>query len=87
MKTTKEKRDYMASYESTPAEIKKREARNKARAHAIKAGTAAVGDGTQVDHIKRLAKGGSATDANTRVVATSVNEGWRKGKKGYDNGK
>jgi hypothetical protein len=87
MKTTKEKRDYMAKYEETPVEIKKREARNLARAHAEKAGKVTKGDGLEVDHKVRLARGGSTADANTRVVPQATNRAWRKGKVGYDSGK
>lgn len=84
MKSTPEKKAYMSKYENTPKEIKKREERNVARAHAIKAGNAKKGDGTEVDHIKRLAKGGKNVESNERVVPASENRAWRKGKKGYD---
>jgi hypothetical protein len=84
LKTTAEKRAYMAQYQKSPEEIKKREERNLARAHAIKEGKVKKGDGLEIDHKKRLAKGGANTEANERVVPTSVNRAWRKGKKGYD---
>ena len=77
-KTSKTKLAYQADRQKTPAEVKARVARNKARRHAIAAGKASVGDGTQVDHIKPLNKGGSTKDSNTRVVSTAKNEGWRK---------
>jgi hypothetical protein len=82
-KSSKTKLEYMAAYQDTPENIKKREARNTARRHAIKAGKAAVGDGKQVDHIKPLGAGGSTKDSNTRVISTARNEGWRKGESGY----
>ena len=78
MKTTIKKREYMAKYEETPANIKKREERNKARRHAEKAGKVHKGDGLEVDHVQMLAKGGAGTDANTRVVTAAKNRGWRK---------
>jgi hypothetical protein len=36
------------------------------------------GDGMDVHHVKPLAKGGSATKSNTRVVSQKKNRGWRK---------
>ena len=84
MKTTKEKRAYMATYQDTPENIKKREERNLARQHALKEGVAKKGDGTEVDHIKPLRKGGKNVKSNTRVIPAEVNRAWRKGKKGYD---
>jgi hypothetical protein len=84
MKSSKEKLAYMAKYENTPEEIKKREERNLARAHAMKAGKVKKGDGLEVDHKKRLAKGGKNVESNERVVPASENRAWRKGKKGYD---
>jgi hypothetical protein len=83
-KSTKEKLSYMKQYESSPKEIKKREERNLARQHALKEGKAHKGDGTEVDHIKPLRKGGKNVAENTRVIPASVNRAWRKGKKGYD---
>ena len=77
-KTSKTKLAYQAERQKKPAEVKARVARNKARRHAIAAGKASVGDGTQIDHIKPLNKGGSTKDSNTRVVSTAKNEGWRK---------
>ena len=53
--------------DKTPAEKKKRAARNKARNAAIKKGTAKKGDGKDVDHKKPLSKGGSKALSNTRV--------------------
>lgn len=82
-KSTKKKLDYMTKYENSPEEIKKREARNLARQHALKSGKAKKGDGTQVDHIKPLGAGGSTSDSNTRVISRKRNEGWRKGESGY----
>lgn len=61
-------------------EVRRRVARNKARRHAIADGKAKVGDGTNLDHIKPLAKGGSTNPSNTRVVSEAKNCGWRKEK-------
>ena len=83
MKTTLAKRKYMAQYEESPEEIKKREARNKARYQAEKLGKVHKGDGKQVDHMKPLGSGGSSDVSNTRVISTKRNEGWRKGESGY----
>ena len=46
------------AYEDTPAQVKNREERNKARAHLMKEGTVSKGDGKDVDHIKPLSKAG-----------------------------
>lgn len=78
MKTTKAKRDYMAAYQKTPENVEKRVDRNRARRHAIAAGKAHVGDGTEVDHKVPLAKGGSGKDSNTRILSASENRAWRK---------
>lgn len=78
MKTTAKKRAYMASYQKTPENVEKRVDRNRARRHAIAAGKAHVGDGTEVDHKVPLGKGGSDKDSNTRVVNASENRAWRK---------
>ena len=75
-KTTKKKRDYIREnkiYKSKPEQIKLRSARNKARRQAIKEGRAKVGDGTSVEHIKPLSKGGKNTRKNTKVVSFADN--------------
>lgn len=88
MKTTAKKRKYMAGYEDTPEEIKKREERNRARYQAEKKGLVSKGDNKQVDHKKMLVEGGSGDIANTRVVSTKTNEGWRNEHPGaYGKGK
>ena len=68
-------RDYKKEneYKSTPDQIKKRVARNKARQQAIKEGKASVGDGTSVEHIKPLSKGGKNTAKNTKIVSFADN--------------
>ncbi|MDE2102745.1 MAG: HNH endonuclease [Patescibacteria group bacterium] len=83
MKTTPTKRKYMAQYEETPANIKKREERNKARYDLEQEGKVKKGDGKEVDHIKPLGAGGRNTPANQRVISAKENRGWRKGESGY----
>ena len=76
-KSSPAKLAYMKEYQKKPENVEKRVDRNRARRHAIAAGKAHVGDGTQVDHKVPLDKGGSSKDSNTRVVSTKFNEGWR----------
>ena len=75
MKSSKVKLAYQAEYQKSPEEIKKREARNRARYAALKAGKVHKGDKLEVDHIKPLAKGGSTELSNTRVVSEKKNAG------------
>jgi|TARA_R110000744_G_scaffold113342_6_gene212403 ribosomal protein S17 len=65
----KENRDY----KSKPDQIEKRVKRNKLRKKAIKEGRAKVGDGTSVEHIKPLSKGGSDSPKNTKIVSFEDN--------------
>lgn len=83
MKSSKAKLEYQAERQKSPAEVKKRVARNKARRHAIAAGKAKVGDGKEIGHKVALSNGGAATDANTKVQSAKSNRGWRKGKSSY----
>ena len=50
--------------------------RNKARRQAIKTGKAKVGDGTSVEHIKPLSKGGKSTLSNTKIVSFADNSSY-----------
>ena len=77
-KSSEAKLKYMAEYQKSPEEVKKREARNRARYAELKKGTVHVGDKKEVDHKKMLDKGGSGTPGNTRVVSEAENAGWRK---------
>jgi ribosomal protein S17 len=61
------------AYNATEAEKSKRVARNRARRAAIKSGKAKVGDGTEVDHIRPLSKGGSTAASNTRLIKKATN--------------
>lgn len=83
-KTSKAKLEYMAEYQKSPKEVKKRVMRNQARADAMKAGVVHKGDGKEIDHKKMLDAGGSNTKSNLRVVDAETNRGWRKDhKKAY----
>lgn len=77
-KTPKHILEKKAEYNRRPDVQDKRVEQNKARRRAIREGDAKVGDGTHVDHIKPLDKGGSNDKSNTRVVKASENQGWRK---------
>lgn len=76
-KSSAEKLAYNTKYESSPEQVKKREARNRARALEMKAGKVKKGDGKEVDHIKMLDAGGKNSKKNLRVVPASVNRSWR----------
>jgi len=73
-------RDYKKEYRDfhgTPAQIRRRAARNKARSLlGLK-----QGDGKEVDHKTPLSKGGGSGKKNLRVVSRSTNR-----KKGASNG-
>jgi hypothetical protein len=83
MKDTAGKKAYDTKYESSPQQVKNREERNLARAHAEKEGKVRKGDGLDVDHKKPLATGGSNKPSNQRVVSEKENRGWRKGSASY----
>ncbi len=74
---------YQKAYNARPAEIKRRAARNAARAKLMKAGKVRKGDGRDVDHRAPLSRGGGNGAANLRVQGQRANRGWRKGKSGY----
>jgi hypothetical protein len=87
-KSSKKELETKAAYNKEPAVQAKRVEQNRARRHAIAAGKAHVGDGTNVDHIKPLGEGGSGKDSNTRVVGEKFNKGWRDRQPGmYGKGK
>lgn len=77
-------RDYAQEnkYKSTPSQIAKRVARNKARRQALAKGTVHKGDNKEVDHITPLSKGGSNTPSNLRVVSASSNDSFRRNSAG-----
>ncbi len=69
------------NYHSKPEQKKNRAQRNAARALVEKT----VGDlpSTQeVDHKRRIAKGGTNAKSNLAVVPRAKNRAWRKGQKG-----
>ena len=68
------KRDYKkeTAYENTPAQVKRRVARNAARRKAEKAGTVRKGDGKEVDHVGSH-RTGSLSDVPTKVVSKAAN--------------
>lgn len=72
----KEPRDYKAEnkqYHSKPAVKERRVERNKVRREALREGRVSKGDGTHIDHIKPLTKGGSNGKSNIRVVKAKTN--------------
>jgi hypothetical protein len=66
------------AYEDTPAQVKNREERNKARAHLTKEGRVSKGDGKDVDHIKPLSKGGTSNKSNLKVKSASANRSFSR---------
>lgn len=82
-KSSPQKLAYMKAYESTPEQIKRREARNRARYQALKAGKVKKGDGKDVAHITALDSGGTGDLKNTKIESAKANRDWRKGTKGY----
>lgn len=59
-------------YENRPEQVKRRMARNRARAKAIKEGRARKGDGKELDHVGSH-RTGSLDNVPTRVVSRSAN--------------
>jgi hypothetical protein len=76
------KKEY-ANYHAKPEQKKKRALCNAARREYEKAHGDLPKD-VDVDHKRRLAKGGSNSPDNLRAVPESKNTAWRKGKRGYD---
>lgn len=64
---------YDKAYQKKESQVSNRVKRNKARADAIKSGTAKRGDNKDVDHKKPLSKGGSNAKSNRRVISRSAN--------------
>ncbi len=73
------KKEY-ANYQGTSEQIKKRTERNKARSIMVKEGKAHKGDGKDCDHKKPLAKGGSNSRSNLRMVSKSKNRSFPRTK-------
>jgi hypothetical protein len=75
------KRPYKHEYEDyqgKPEQIKKRAARNAARAELMKDGKVHKGDGQDVDHIKPLSKGGASSKKNLRVKSAGDNRSFSR---------
>jgi hypothetical protein len=60
------------AYENSPQQVKRREARNRARASAVKRGAAHKGDGKEVDHLG-FHRTGSLDHVPTAVVSKHAN--------------
>jgi hypothetical protein len=74
-------KDEYAKYQGRPEQIKKRDARNKARAdYERKHG--ALPASVDVDHRVPLAKGGSSDPANLRAVPRAKNRSFARTAKG-----
>jgi hypothetical protein len=69
------------NYHSKPKQKANRAKRNAARKTMEKAGKVKKGDGKDVDHKKKLSKGGSNKKSNLRVKSKSANRA-DNGKKG-----
>ncbi len=60
------------AYENRPSQVKRREARNRARRKALKAGRVHKGDNKEVDHLG-YHRTGSLNRVPTRVVSMHAN--------------
>ena len=67
-------RDYKkeTAYENTPAQVKRRVARNRARRKAEQAGKVHKGDGRELDHVG-YHRTGSLDNVPTKVVSKKAN--------------
>lgn len=61
------------TYQRRPNQLRNRAARARARYALEKEGKVSKGDGKEVDHIRKLSKGGSNDRSNLRVVSRRVN--------------
>lgn len=68
------KRNYAkeTAYENSPAQVKRREARNAARRKAMRQGRVHKGDGLELDHVG-FHRRGSLAHVPTRVVSRHAN--------------
>lgn len=60
------------AYEDSPAQVKRREARNRARAKAERSGKVHKGDGKELDHVGSH-RTGSLDKVPTKVVSRHAN--------------
>ena len=70
------------AYEEAPAQIKRREARNRARRKALKAGTVRKGDNKELDHVG-FHPTGSLDHVRVRAVSRHANRVRQPPHKGY----
>lgn len=61
-----------AAYEDNPSQVRRREARNKARGKALRKGKVHKGDGMELDHVGYHVSG-SLDNVPTRVVSRTAN--------------
>jgi hypothetical protein len=77
------KRDYKQErLNETPARKKARVMRNEARQMMIKKGSAKVGDGKDVGHIKAISKGGKTTLTNLAMQTPTSNRSFKRNSSG-----
>jgi hypothetical protein len=82
---TNGKRDYKKEYKAyhgTAEQRANRSERTVARNKANADGITKKGDGTNLDHIKPLSKGGTSSRSNLRVVSESKNKSFSRNKDG-----
>lgn len=65
-------------YQGTPEQKRNRAQRNKARRMLEREGIVHKGDGKDVDHKTPLAKGGSTTRSNLKVVPKKTNRSFAR---------
>lgn len=70
------------AWENSPKQVKRREARNKARRDALKRGSVHKGDGKELDHVGYHPTG-SLDNVPTKVVSRSANRKRQPPHKGY----
>jgi hypothetical protein len=83
-KMSEEAKRAQERYEDSPAQVKNREMRNKARLDAIKRLGKQALVGKDIDHRIPLDRGGGNAPSNQRILDVSRNRGWRRGKSGYN---
>lgn len=81
MSESERKKAYDTRYESSPQQVRNREARNRARAELERQGK--VKSGQDVDHKKPLMAGGTNSSENLRAISEHRNRGYRRGESGY----
>ncbi len=69
------------NYQGKPAQIKRRAARNAARAEYIKEHGKSSVRGKDVDHKKPIVKGGTNASSNLRAVSVHNNRSFKRTKK------